>query len=103
VPKKLYVYAALFRSELSDARGFGWDVPDVSFDWRRMKARKNAEIGRLNGIYEGMLAKSGVHLVRGTAVLEDRHTVVVDCSRKITGAAILLGTPLPRAAPSLRR
>ena len=33
VPKKLLVYASRFRAEFEDAAGYGWTVPQASFDW----------------------------------------------------------------------
>ena len=33
VPKKLMVYASLYKEHFEDARGFGWTVPEPSFDW----------------------------------------------------------------------
>ncbi len=77
VPKKLLVYAAHFAHDFEDAAGFGWTVGDSGFDWGRLIANKNAEILRLNGIYESMLNGAGVHIVNGTAALADAHSVVV--------------------------
>src|SRR6058998_2262316 len=51
VPKKLLVYGAHFRDEISDARGFGWTIPEPSFDWATLIKAKDKEIDRLNGIY----------------------------------------------------
>ena len=33
VPKKLFAYGADFGFGFSDAKGYGWDVPEISFDW----------------------------------------------------------------------
>lgn len=79
VPKKLFVYGAHVHDELEDAAGYGWQVPldDVSFDWPKLVANKNAEIERLNGIYGRLLENAGVTIIEGTASLSDANTVVV--------------------------
>src|SRR5580765_9101420 len=33
VPKKLLVYASRFAHAFEDAAGYGWTVPEPSFDW----------------------------------------------------------------------
>jgi glutathione reductase (NADPH) len=77
VPKKLLVYGSHVREELEDAAGFGWSVPPARFDWPTLIANKNAEIARLNGIYEGLLTRAGVRILDGRGVLADAHTVEV--------------------------
>lgn len=69
VPKKLMVMGAHFAEEAREAAGFGWTVPSPSHDWGRLIAAKDAEIKRLNGVYERLLAGRGVTLVRGRAEL----------------------------------
>ena len=91
VPKKLLVYGAHMSEEFEDAAGFGWSVPPASFDWRRLIANKNAEIARLNGVYESMLHKSGVEIMRGRGILLDPHTVEV-AGRRFSAEHILVAT-----------
>ena len=79
VPKKLFTYGAQYGRDMTDAEGFGWSTGGVpSHDWQRMVAAKDAEISRLNGVYERMLEGAGVELVAGHAALVDDHTVAVD-------------------------
>ncbi|HBJ90365.1 MAG TPA: glutathione-disulfide reductase [Gammaproteobacteria bacterium] len=66
VPKKLYSYAAHYRDDLEDSRRFGWSSQDLGFDWGTLKANKDQEINRLNGIYKSILDNNGV------TVFEDR-------------------------------
>ena len=77
VPKKLLVYAAHFGEDFEDSRGFGWSPGTHEFDWASLIANKNTEIGRLNGIYRGMLEKSGVDLIEGTARVTGANEVTV--------------------------
>jgi glutathione reductase (NADPH) len=91
VPKKLLVYGAHVREELEDAAGFGWSVPPAAFDWPTLVRNKNAEIARLNGVYESLLTGAGVRIVDGHGVLADAHTVEVGPQR-FTAERILVST-----------
>ena len=91
VPKKLMVYASSFSAAAADAEGFGWTVPTPTFDWATLIANKDREIGRLNGIYQGLLEGSGVRIINGRARLLDRHTVEVD-GNSFTAERILVAT-----------
>ncbi|TFH29087.1 MAG: glutathione-disulfide reductase, partial [Myxococcales bacterium] len=51
IPKKLFVYGSHFAYDLEDARGYGWSA-ESKFDWVTLRANKDREIARLNGIYE---------------------------------------------------
>ncbi len=81
VPKKVMWYAAGMAGTLREAAGYGFSLPPHGFDWRILKQRRDAYILRLNGIYQGMLEKAGVELVRGFARFVDAHTVEVDGKR----------------------
>jgi glutathione reductase (NADPH) len=103
VPKKLLVYAARFADEFEDAAGYGWTVPKPSFDWATLIANKDREIARLELAYVGALERAGVIIVKSRAILEDRHTVFLQATRKrirarhiliATGAAPHLGPPI---------
>src|ERR1700758_269503 len=75
VPKKLLVYAARFAEEFEDAAGYGWTVPEPSFDWPTLIHNKDREIARLELAYRGALERANVTIVQSRAVLEDAHTV----------------------------
>ncbi len=77
VPKKLLVYGAHFAEDFEDARGFGWDVGEPTFDWPTLIANKNKELDRLEGIYGRILRDSGVNIIEGRGKLADAHTVEV--------------------------
>ena len=91
VPKKLLVYGAQFAEAFADAAGFGWTVPPADFDWPKLIAAKDKEIGRLSQIYINMLNNSGVEIINGHAALADPHTVEV-AGRSYTAENILIGT-----------
>ena len=75
VPKKIMWNAAELGSALHDASDYGFDVETHGVDWSALKARRDAYIERLNGIYAANLAKRNVELVRAHASFIDAHTV----------------------------
>ena len=70
--------AASLREMLGYAKDYGFDTVDVpapdALDWGRLKARRDAFVARLNGIYSNNLDGSGVALSTGTASLVGRAT-----------------------------
>jgi glutathione reductase (NADPH) len=75
VPKKLLVYASRFAEEFEDAAGFGWTVPEPTFDWKTLIANKDKEIARLEAAYTATLERNKVKVVKSRAVVEDANTV----------------------------
>ncbi|MGL4637901.1 MAG: glutathione-disulfide reductase [Beijerinckiaceae bacterium] len=93
VPKKLLVYASRFTDSFEDAAGFGWTVPEPTFDWPTLVRAKEKEITRLEGIYGQTQEKAGVTVIRSRAVLEDAHTVhILSDGRRIRAKHILIAT-----------
>ncbi len=78
VPKKLLGYGAHVQREIEEARGMGWSIGEAVLDWPVLRARKDAEIARLNAVYASLLVSAGVHVVRGHARIEARHVVRVN-------------------------
>jgi glutathione reductase (NADPH) len=91
VPKKLLVYGSHFHEEFQDAAGYGWSVPEPTFDWSKLLAAKNKELDRLRGVYGRLLRDSGVTLVEGRGRLVDAHTVEV-AGKCYTAERILVAT-----------
>ncbi len=100
IPKKLYVYASHFAEEAEDARGFGWTVPDASFDWPKLVGAKKTELSRLNGIYDRMLEEAGVSYIEGRAVLAGPHGVEV-AGRRLSAETILINTGARPTRPEI--
>ena len=90
VPKKLMVYAGRFADEFEDAAGFGWTLQPPRFDWSVLKARRDAEVTRLEGIYDANLIRAGVEIVPERAVIEDAHTVRLTGSGRCVRARVIL-------------
>lgn len=102
VPKKLYVYASTFQEHFEDAAGFGWSVGEVGFDWQKLVANKEAEITRLEGLYQRGLIGNGVEVFHSRAELTGPHEILLKSeNRTITAEKILIavgGRPNPHAA-----
>src|SRR5947199_1848417 len=98
VPKKLLVYASRFAEEFEDAAGFGWTVPEPTFDWATLIANKDREIARLEAAYTTNLERSKVAIVKSRAVILDPHTVRLADGTTVRAKHILIATG---AAPSL--
>ena len=77
IPKKLLVYASMFREEWEDAAGFGWSAAEPRHDWTTLIANKDREIARLNGVYGRLLDQAGVTRIEGRARIVDPHRVAV--------------------------
>jgi glutathione reductase (NADPH) len=91
VPKKLFVYASEFGAAFRDAAGFGFTVPTPSFDWPTLVRNKDAEITRLNGIYESLLTGPGATVHHGRGRLVDAHHVEVN-GQRFSARHILIAT-----------
>jgi glutathione reductase (NADPH) len=93
VPKKLLVYAGRFADDFEDARGFGWTVPQPTFDWPALIAAKDKELERLEAAYRTTLGKAGVELIEERATVVGPNAVKLARSgRTITAEKILIAT-----------
>ena len=77
IPKKLYVYASEFGGAWQDAKGFGWQASDITFDWAELRDNKITEIDRLNALYERLLRTPGVDILSGHGTLVGPQEVAV--------------------------
>ncbi|MFW2588284.1 FAD-dependent oxidoreductase [Sagittula sp. SSi028] len=92
VPKKLMVFASEYRDMPTAARAYGWDIPDGTFSWDAFRAKLNAELDRLEGVYRKLLAGSGVETFDARATVKDAHTVVLSTGEEKTAKHILVAT-----------
>jgi glutathione reductase (NADPH) len=92
VPKKLLVYASHIRQEIEDAAGFGWSIPQATFDWPTLIANKDREIARLEAAYTSNVEKAGARVVKTRAVFEDAHTLRLATGEAVTAKHVLIAT-----------
>ncbi len=100
IPKKLLVYASHYSEDFEDAAGYGWTVGERRFDWARLIANKDKEIGRLNDVYRKILDDAGVTIIESHAEVLDPHTVAVE-GRKVTAKYILVATGSWPSVPNI--
>lgn len=83
VPKKVMWYASDLATRLTQAHEYGLfqDLPldkkHLTFNWPEFKAKRDAYIHRLNGIYATNLAKEGVDVIFGWAKFNKEGKVEV--------------------------
>jgi glutathione reductase (NADPH) len=92
VPKKLLVMASHVHQEIEDAAGFGWTIPQPTFDWPTLIANKDQEIARLEAAYTSNVGKSGARIVKTRAVLEDAHTIRLGTGEIVRAKMVLIAT-----------
>jgi len=92
VPKKLMVFASSFRELPAEARSYGWDIADGSFDWTAFRTKLHAELDRLEGVYRRLLEGSGVQVHDARARLIDAHTVALSSGQTVRAKHILVAT-----------
>lgn len=101
VPKKIMWNGAELAQGLHEAPDYGFAVTAGAHDWSLLKDKRDAYVQRLNGIYEGNLAKRGVTLIRGRATFADSRTVTV-ATTSLSAPHIIIasgGRPLLPAIP----
>lgn len=95
VPKKVMWAAANMREALGYAKEYGFESVDADkaqeFNWAGFKAKRDAYVERLNGIYARNLAKDSIDRVDGWATFVDAHTVKVG-DDQYTGEHVLIAT-----------
>ena len=93
VPKKLLVLSSRLRDEFERAPAYGWSVGETRFDWGVLRAAKEQEITRLEGIYRRNLENAGVVMFNDRAVLDSAESVMLQSSGdKVAARRILIAT-----------
>ncbi|MDO5646641.1 glutathione-disulfide reductase [Paracoccus sp. (in: a-proteobacteria)] len=103
VPKKLMIFAAQAGGLAAEMRGYGWqDAVTGPFDWGFFRQKLDAELSRLEGIYNGGLERAGVQVFNQRARLADHHTVELADGTRKTAKHILIavgGRPVKTGIP----
>lgn len=101
VPKKLMSYASGFAHQFSLAEDFGWRLPQAPrLSWETLKANRDREIARLQGIYRRLLDNHQVSWINGHARLLSNDTIVVD-DQHIHADRILIATGSSAFVPDI--
>ncbi|MEC3764165.1 glutathione-disulfide reductase [Cupriavidus sp. SS-3] len=102
VPKKLLVTASRFRSEATDAIGFGWGVGSIDHNWSALRDRISEEVGRLESLYRKGLDGNRVTIFDERAAVEGAGRVRLASGQAISAAHIIVATgamPTPLDIP----
>lgn len=100
IPAKTFLRSSKLFHECQEAAPFGVRVAPPEFDMPSVVARKDRVVGKLIKGVEGMLKRTGVTTLQGTAKLLSRDTVQVDGER-IQGRNILIATGSRPAVPPI--
>ena len=74
VPKKHFVHASRFPELFEVAPAYGWTI-NAKFDWPTLKANKDTEIARLEGIYEKLLGNANVEIFHDRGIVDGPNAV----------------------------
>ena len=92
VPKKMLVYGSHFAEDLHDAARYGWTLGETSFDWTVLRDNVNADVDRLEGLYQNTLDNNGVETFHERATVSGPNEVTLASGRKVTAGKILIAT-----------
>uniref|UniRef100_A0A8C3TIB1 glutathione-disulfide reductase n=1 Tax=Chelydra serpentina TaxID=8475 RepID=A0A8C3TIB1_CHESE len=78
---------------IHDHADYGFETPDVKFNWRVIKEKRDAYVSRLNGIYQNNLNKAHIETIHGHAAFtSDPEPTVEVNGKKYTAPHILIAT-----------
>jgi glutathione reductase (NADPH) len=92
VPKKMLAYGAMFADALGHADNFGWTLDQRRFDWPTLRDYVNADVTRIEGLYEKTLDSHQVERIHEHAVVTGPHGVRLASGREVTAKVILIAT-----------
>eukprot|EP01054_Gregarina_sp_Poly1_P008681 Gregarina_sp_Poly_1__8680@NODE_517_length_7789_cov_181_285159_g84_i1_p2_GENE_NODE_517_length_7789_cov_181_285159_g84_i1NODE_517_length_7789_cov_181_285159_g84_i1_p2_ORF_typecomplete_len436_score60_98Pyr_redox_2/PF07992_14/1_3e56Pyr_redox_3/PF13738_6/7_2e17Pyr_redox/PF00070_27/0_0011Pyr_redox/PF00070_27/7_3e03Pyr_redox/PF00070_27/3_5e10Pyr_redox/PF00070_27/2_3e03Pyr_redox_dim/PF02852_22/1_8e12FAD_oxidored/PF12831_7/1e08FAD_oxidored/PF12831_7/3_6e03GIDA/PF01134_22/6_7e07GIDA/PF01134_22/48GIDA/PF01 len=107
VPKKIMWWASQVKEYIDECKHYGFSTGEVQFSWKHLKARRDASVKRLNGIYVKNLENSGVDRYEGTASftgpadINGHHTLKIG-DQFVTAKNVLIATggkPSPIGIP----
>jgi len=80
VPKKIMFNASSIADTLRDAKGYGFEghFDDYKFNWKLVKEKRDAYIGRLHGSYDRNLKADNVAVIHGEAVFSGEKSITVN-------------------------
>nr|WP_137678639.1 glutathione-disulfide reductase [Parerythrobacter lutipelagi] len=92
VPKKMLVYGAHFAEDLEDAKQFGWDVGECTFDWVKLRDNVLNDVSRIEGLYTETLENHDVDIFHERAELTGAHEITLASGKVVSAKHILIAT-----------
>ena len=89
IPKKLMLEGAKLREHIQYFSSYGWSLGPAKLQWATQKKSRDKELKRLENIYENLLSKKGVQVLKGRGKIIAPHTVEVN-GQKYTARFILI-------------
>ena len=77
VPKKLYYYLSQLSKDIETYKSYGWNINPPKLNWSHFLKKKNTEIKRLNKVYENILLKNKIKIIKGKAVFKNSKSIKV--------------------------
>jgi glutathione reductase (NADPH) len=90
VPKKMLVYGAHFAEDLQDAKNFGWNVENCTFDWTVLRDNVLRDVDRLNGLYRQTLENHKVTIFDQRATITGPNQVTLTDGQVFSAKYILI-------------
>ncbi len=78
IPKKLMLMGSELPAHIKYFSAYGWSIGDGSINWQAQKTARDKELARLENIYENLLSKKGVTVLKGHGKIVGPHKVEVD-------------------------
>ncbi len=97
VPKKIMWFAANTGTIIKNSKGFGFDVEQKGFSWKKLKTKRDNYIESINNWYKEHLEKLGIDYIHGFGKLVNKNTVSVN-DKQYTAHHIVLS---PGGEPSI--
>jgi len=92
VPKKLMVFASTYSEAFAEARDYGWEVTSGPFNWPAFRSRLEAELDRLESVYQKLLDGSGVTRFDQRATVVGPNEVELADGKRLSAKTILVAT-----------
>ena len=89
IPKKLMLLGSELPEYVKYFSEYGWSVEPGKLDWMGQKSIRDKELSRLEKIYETLLDKKGVHVLKGHGRIVAPHTAEIN-QKKYTARFILI-------------
>lgn len=103
ISKKLMVYGSDFARLISDAKDYGWQIGNSSFDWQQFMSVRDQEVERLRQVHKKSLAEAGIEVIQGRVAFLDSHSIQLG-NQKLTAEKILIavgGKPIQPDIPGI--
>ena len=100
IPTKALLHSAELYEEAKDAAKFGVSTGDVSYDYTKIAANKDAVVAKLRGGIASLEAAHGVEVINGFGKLTSPTTIDVD-GKVIEADKIILATGSAPARPPI--